>query len=161
MLFKKRQKQKDAAASTATGQPDIKGADLADGDQISPMDGASAARHHNDTGDEANSTAERPRKGSRGSRFAYLKTKQFWIVLLLGQILALCITGTNTLTSLLVEEGTSIPAFQTLFNYILLNLVFTSYTLWKYGIKKWFRLLWKDGWKCIPPMPRSLPEELR
>ena len=81
------------------------------------------------------------------SLFAYFKTRNFWLVLLLGQILSLCITATNTLTTLLVIAGTSIPAFQTLFNYVLLNLVFTSYTLYKYGFKRWARLLLKDGWK--------------
>ena len=80
-------------------------------------------------------------------RFGYLKTKQFWIVLCLSQALAVCITGTNTLSTLLVEEGTSIPAFQTLFNYILLTLIYTSTTLYHYGIKRWLRLVWKDGWR--------------
>jgi solute carrier family 35, member F1/2 len=83
------------------------------------------------------------------AKFAYFKTKDFWFVLALGQILAVCITGTNTLTSLLVEEHTSIPAFQTLFNYILLNLIYTSYTLYKYGFAKWSRMVLKDGWKYI------------
>ena len=89
-----------------------------------------------------------PKKNWR-SHFAFFKTKDFWFILALGQILAICITGTNTLTSLLVAEGTSIPAFQTLFNYVLLNLIYTSYTIYKYGLKKWLWLLWKDGWKYI------------
>jgi solute carrier family 35 protein F1/2 len=80
-------------------------------------------------------------------RFGYLKTKQFWIVLCLSQALAVSITGTNTLSSLLAGEGTSIPAFQTLFNYILLNIIYTSTTLYKYGFKRWLRLLWTDGWR--------------
>jgi solute carrier family 35 protein F1/2 len=100
--------------------------------------------------------------------FAYLKTRNFHIVLALGyveasglgcsklpliigersQILALAITSTNTFTSLLVGQGTSIPAFQTFFNYVLLNIVYTSYTLYSYGFRKWYRLLLKDGWKC-------------
>ena len=80
-------------------------------------------------------------------RFGYLKTKQFWIVLGLSQALAVSITGTNTLSSLLAAEGTSIPAFQTLFNYVLLNMIYTSTTLYKYGFKKWLRVLWKDGWR--------------
>lgn len=93
---------------------------------------------------------ERPIDGKKtwGSKFAYFRTKEFWFILLLGQILAICITGTNTLTTLLVIEGTSIPAFQTLFNYVLLNLIYTSYTIYQYGFKKWARLLLKDGWKC-------------
>ncbi|KAL5349825.1 hypothetical protein ACLOAV_004859 [Pseudogymnoascus australis] len=81
------------------------------------------------------------------SWFAYLKTRDFYIVLLLGQILALCITATNTFSTLLVNVGTSIPAFQTLFNYVLLTLIYTTYTIYKYGIKKYFKLLLVDGWK--------------
>jgi solute carrier family 35 protein F1/2 len=65
-----------------------------------------------------------------------------------SQILALSITSTNTFTSLLVGQGTSIPAFQTFFNYVLLNIIYTSYTLYSYGFRKWYRLLLKDGWKC-------------
>ncbi|KIX02036.1 uncharacterized protein Z518_07975 [Rhinocladiella mackenziei CBS 650.93] len=83
------------------------------------------------------------------SKFAYFKTKDFWFILALGQILAICITGTNTLTTLLVIEGTSIPAFQTLFNYVLLNIIYTSYTLYRYGFRKWTHLLIRDGWKYI------------
>lgn len=62
-------------------------------------------------------------------------------------MLAICITSTNTLSQLLSFEGTSIPAFQTFFNYVLLNIVYTSYTIYKYGFKKWGRLLLKDGWR--------------
>jgi len=83
------------------------------------------------------------------SKFAFFKTRDFWFILALGQILAICITGTNTLTTLLVIEGTSIPAFQTLFNYVLLNIIYTSYTIYKYGFKKWTQLLLRDGWKYI------------
>ncbi|RKF61227.1 putative solute carrier family 35 member [Erysiphe neolycopersici] len=79
--------------------------------------------------------------------YAYLKTRDFWLVLALGQILALCITSTNTFSTLLVLHGTSIPTFQTLFNYIALILIYTSYTVYKYGPVKYFRLLADDGWK--------------
>ncbi|KAF2100746.1 DUF914-domain-containing protein [Rhizodiscina lignyota] len=77
----------------------------------------------------------------------YLTTKQFWIVLVLGQILALCITATNTFSGLLADEGTSIPAFQTFFNYVLLNAVYSGYTIYRYGFKKWGKLLLTDGWR--------------
>ena len=95
-------------------------------------------------------TAERSPKPKRTwrDRVAYLLTKDFWFILILGQILAICITGTNTLTTLLVIEGTSIPAFQTLFNYVLLNIIYTGYTFYKYGFKGWTRTVMKDGWKC-------------
>ncbi|PGH30420.1 solute carrier family 35, member F1/2 [[Emmonsia] crescens] len=81
--------------------------------------------------------------------FAYFLTREFYIVLIIGQILALCITSTNTLSQLLSNIGTSIPAFQSLFNYVLLNLVFTSYTIYRYGLKRWLRVIQKDGWKYL------------
>jgi len=85
---------------------------------------------------------------SRRSRwFGYLKRPQFWVVLLLSQALAITNTGTSTLTTLLADQGTSIPAFQSLFNYVLLNLIYSSTTIYKYGFKGWLRLLWKDGWR--------------
>lgn len=46
-----------------------------------------------------------------------------------------------------MEAGTSIPAFQTIFNYVLLTLIYTTYTIYTYGIKKYFKLLLVDGWK--------------
>lgn len=63
------------------------------------------------------------------------------------QLLALCLTSTNTFSALLAGKGTSIPAFQTLFNYVLLNLVYTGYTLYKYGFRKWCGVVLHDGWK--------------
>lgn len=71
------------------------------------------------------------------------------------QTLAITNTATSTLTTLLGNEGTSIPAFQTFFNYVLLNIIFTPYTIYRYGIKRWLRLVLKDGWKCKigPPSP--------
>lgn len=84
---------------------------------------------------------------SKGRWFNYLKTRDFWIVLLIGQVLSVCITSTNTFSSLLSMKGTSIPAFQTFFNYVLLNAVYTSVTLYRYGFKKWGKLILKDGWR--------------
>ena len=86
-------------------------------------------------------------EASKPGRFSFLRSRQFYIVLLISQALAVAITGTNTLSSLLAQEGTSIPAFQTLFNYILLSLIYTSYTLYKYGFKGWCKLVMKDGWR--------------
>ena len=65
------------------------------------------------------------------------------------QILALCLTATNTFSSLLAARNFSIPAFQTLWNYIGLALVYGSYTIYKYGFMGWIRLMLKDGWKYI------------
>ncbi|CCF39767.1 hypothetical protein CH063_10508 [Colletotrichum higginsianum] len=79
--------------------------------------------------------------------WSYFTTLDFWIVLLIGQILALCITSTNTFTSFLANNGVSIPAFQTVFNYILLFLIYFPVTIWKYGFKKWAGIVVRDGWK--------------
>jgi solute carrier family 35 protein F1/2 len=68
-------------------------------------------------------------------------------VLMISAVLAICITSTNTLSSLLSAEGTSIPAFQSFFNYVLLNLIYTSYTIYKYGFKRWTRLIIFEGWR--------------
>jgi solute carrier family 35 protein F1/2 len=62
-------------------------------------------------------------------------------------VLSICITSTNTFSTLLSQEGTSIPAFQTFFNYVLLNLIYTTWTIYKYGFKGWLKLIWKDGWR--------------
>ncbi|EME84825.1 uncharacterized protein MYCFIDRAFT_187683 [Pseudocercospora fijiensis CIRAD86] len=83
----------------------------------------------------------------KGGRFSYLRRRQFWFILVLSQALAVTITGTNTLSTLLSMQGTSIPAFQTLFNYVLLNIIYTSLTIYKYGFKGWLKLMYKDGWK--------------
>ncbi|KAI1408257.1 DUF914-domain-containing protein [Hypoxylon sp. FL1857] len=79
--------------------------------------------------------------------YSYLTTADFWIVLLLGQMLSLCITATNTFTTFLANYGTSIPAFQTVFMYILLSLIYLTYTVYKYGPKKYGTILLQDGWK--------------
>ncbi|KAK5088795.1 hypothetical protein LTR05_003017 [Lithohypha guttulata] len=84
-----------------------------------------------------------------GEKFTYFKTKEFWSILALGQILAIAVTGTNTLSTFLVIEGTSIPAFQSLFNYVLLSAIYGSYTVYKYGFKGYGKLLLKDGWKYL------------
>ncbi|GBF59917.1 solute carrier family protein [Trichophyton mentagrophytes] len=100
-----------------------------------------------DSTDDINSAGN---SNEKQGYFAYFRTRQFYIVLLLGQILALCITATNTFSGLLSSAGTSIPAFQTLFNYILLTLVYTSFTLYRYGARKWWsQLVRRDWWKYL------------
>lgn len=82
--------------------------------------------------------------------FQFLFTWHFWIIFIIGQLLSLSIVSTNTLTSFLANGGNSIPAFQSLFNYVLLALIFLPYTIYRYGFKKWLKLVWRDGWKyCL------------
>jgi solute carrier family 35 protein F1/2 len=100
-----------------------------------------------DTASETNVAAAIEELESKKSWFSYFRTREFYIVLVMGQVLALCITGTNTCSQKLSDAGTSIPAFQTLFNYVLLTLIYTSYTIYSYGIKKYAKLMLHDGWK--------------
>ncbi|KAL1861861.1 hypothetical protein VTK73DRAFT_6894 [Phialemonium thermophilum] len=79
--------------------------------------------------------------------YSYFTTVDFWLVLALGQVLSLCITATNTFSSFLSQWGTNIPAFQTLFNYVLLSLVYLPVCLYRYGPRRLLRILWRDGWK--------------
>lgn len=79
--------------------------------------------------------------------FQFLLTPHFWIIFFHGQLLSLSIVATNTFTTFLANEGNSIPAFQSLFNYAILALVFTPFTWYKYGFKRWFKLIFRDGWK--------------
>ncbi|PWY72908.1 DUF914 domain membrane protein [Aspergillus heteromorphus CBS 117.55] len=84
-----------------------------------------------------------------GSFLAYFTTKEFFITLLLGQVLAITNTACSTFSTLLANEGTSIPAFQTFFNYLLLNLIFTPYTIYRYGTKGWLEMVLHRGWKYV------------
>jgi solute carrier family 35 protein F1/2 len=79
--------------------------------------------------------------------YSYFTTPDFWVVLALGQVLALCITATNTFTTFLVNLGTSIPAFQTLFNYVLILIIYLPYTLYKYGPRELGKVLLRDWWR--------------
>lgn len=97
--------------------------------------------------DSATPTAVEDVDESKKGWTAYFRTRDFYIVLVLGQVLAICLTATNTFTTLLAAEGTSIPAFQTFFNYVLLNIGYTSFTWYRYGFRRWCRLIYKDGWR--------------
>ncbi|KAK0730309.1 hypothetical protein B0H67DRAFT_475841 [Lasiosphaeris hirsuta] len=79
--------------------------------------------------------------------YSYFLTIDFWAIIAIGQVLSLCITGTNTFSTFLAIAGTNIPAFQTIFNYVLLTLVYLPLTLYWHGPRQWLRIAWRDGWK--------------
>jgi len=129
------------ASLTVPASTDVKLADSKTGDSQYTERPLSGRDPH------APSSAETPLPRHREKPFKFVTTWRFWTILVLGQILSWCIVSTNTFTEYLSLAGANIPAFQTLFNYALLNVVYTSWTLYKYGFKKWFQLIWKDGWK--------------
>jgi solute carrier family 35 protein F1/2 len=119
-------------------------------DPRKPSTMAAASIHDSKSGSEepvAEPVAATPLANARRELFAYMRTSRFYLVLLIGQILSLCITGTNTFSGLLAAKGNSIPAMQSWFNYVLLNLVYTSYTLYSYGPRGYWELLKTRGWK--------------
>ncbi|KAF3765167.1 DUF914-domain-containing protein [Cryphonectria parasitica EP155] len=79
--------------------------------------------------------------------YSYFTTWDFWLVVALGQFLCVCNTATSVFTTLLADYGTSVPAFQTFFNYVLLSLVYIPYMFYRYGWRKVFRIVYKDGWR--------------
>ncbi|KAJ1963697.1 hypothetical protein IWQ62_003138 [Dispira parvispora] len=68
-------------------------------------------------------------------------------ILLLGQLLALCITSTTVCSNKLAQNyNVSIPTTQSLFNYVLLALVYVPFTIYRYGWAKWWQVLRRRGW---------------
>ncbi|KAK2463220.1 hypothetical protein APHAL10511_004875 [Amanita phalloides] len=84
---------------------------------------------------------------SLGQRWKSVWTKRFILSLVFGQIVSLCITCTNVTTAELVQRGLSLPTMQNNFLYFSLFLIFTPYTMYKYGIKGWGKLVLRDGWR--------------
>ncbi|RPD64389.1 DUF914-domain-containing protein [Lentinus tigrinus ALCF2SS1-7] len=80
-------------------------------------------------------------------RFASLWTKRFIWSLLAGQVVSLCITCTNVTTTELVQRNWALPTTQTFFLYFSLFVIYTPYTIYKYGFVGWLRMIFRDGWK--------------
>ncbi|KAI8577012.1 hypothetical protein K450DRAFT_253967 [Umbelopsis ramanniana AG] len=68
-------------------------------------------------------------------RLQFLKDPKFLKVLLLGQFLSLCITGTNVTTTLLAANA--MPTTQTFFNYLIVAVVYNTVAIYKRGFKGW------------------------
>lgn len=69
-----------------------------------------------------------------------LQTPRFWVGLILGQFLSICISTTNVTTRLMSEKyQLNIPTTQSFGNYVLLAIVFSCYTLFRVG----FAGVWK------------------
>lgn len=81
--------------------------------------------------------------------YAYLRTWDFWLVVALGQFLCLCNTTTSVFTTLLDNYNTSVPAFQTFFNYVLLALVYIPFLFYRYGWRRVLRVARHDGWRYL------------
>jgi len=82
-------------------------------------------------------------------RFKSLWTRRFVLSLLAGQVVSLCITCTNVTTEELTTGNWQLPTTQTFFLYFSIFIVYTPYTIYRYGFKGWINLLYRDSWKYI------------
>ncbi|RAH75367.1 DUF914 domain membrane protein [Aspergillus aculeatinus CBS 121060] len=99
--------------------------------------------------DSEHATTANPPTDKQQSPLAYLTTREFYITLLLGQILAITNTACSTFSTLLADRGVSLPATQTFFNYLLLTVIFTSYTIHRHGLQGWTQSFLSRGWKYL------------
>ncbi|CAO3588041.1 unnamed protein product [Absidia cylindrospora] len=87
-----------------------------------------------------------PGRKSWKDRVAFLKDRNFWKVIFLGQVLSLCITGTNVVTTKLSKDyGVAAPTTQTFLVYACLAVVYNSYAIYKRGIRGWLLQFWRRG----------------
>ncbi|KAM5532357.1 hypothetical protein V8D89_013951 [Ganoderma adspersum] len=80
-------------------------------------------------------------------RFESIWTKRFMWSLLAGQVVSLCITCTNVTTTELVSRNWQLPTTQTFFLYFSLFIIYTPYTIYRYGFVGWLKMILRDGWK--------------
>ncbi|OAQ28104.1 DUF914-domain-containing protein [Linnemannia elongata AG-77] len=80
-------------------------------------------------------------------RLAFLASRKFITILLLGQLLSLCITATTILTTKLTQgdNPVSIPTTQSFLNYLVLGIVYTGITFSKVGFRGWLDILRRRG----------------
>lgn len=75
--------------------------------------------------------------------------KRLLLNIALGQVLSICLTLTNTSTSLLwLYFNINVPPLQNLLNYVLLFVVYTAVHISKHGIEAWKLMLRERAWKC-------------
>lgn len=83
------------------------------------------------------------------ARFIALWTPSFVRSILYGQALSVALTFVSVLTTELVDRNWVLPSTQVFFSYAFLFIVYTPYTVYKYGLKGWCKLLVHDGWKYL------------
>ncbi|CAG8562345.1 16757_t:CDS:2 [Funneliformis caledonium] len=89
-----------------------------------------------------------PTPKSLKEKFSYVLSKDFLIIVLLGQFLSFCITVTIvTSTELSINHNAEYPTTQTFLTYIILAVVYTPYTIYKKGVNGWINIFLKRGWK--------------
>lgn len=83
------------------------------------------------------------------ARFIAIWTPSFVRSILYGQVLSVALTFVSVLTTELVNRNWVLPSTQVFFSYASMFIVYTPYTVYKYGLKGWCKLLVHDGWKYL------------
>lgn len=83
------------------------------------------------------------------ARFIAIWTPSFVRSILYGQVLSVALTFVSVLTTELVDRNWVLPSTQVFFSYASMFIVYTPYTVYKYGLKGWCKLLVHDGWKYL------------
>ncbi|KAL4073838.1 solute carrier family 35 member SLC35F1/F2/F6 [Scleroderma citrinum] len=83
------------------------------------------------------------------TRFLSVWTPSFVRSMLYGQVLSLALTAVSVLTTELVDRNWVLPSTQVFFPYSLLCIVYTPYTIYRYGFQGWGQLILHDGWKYL------------
>ncbi|KAF8552149.1 DUF914-domain-containing protein [Imleria badia] len=81
------------------------------------------------------------------ARFRSLWTPSFTCAILGGQLLSFAITCSSVVTSMLVERHWILPCTQAFFSYVSVFIVYTPYTIHRYGLRGWTKVIMRDGWK--------------
>lgn len=90
-----------------------------------------------------------PFAASVSHRMKGVLTKRFFACVALGQLLSFALTSTSIITTELGNNGWAIPCTQSLFFYFSLNLLYTPYTIYRYGFRAWSRMLLTDSWRYL------------
>jgi solute carrier family 35 protein F1/2 len=54
-------------------------------------------------------------------------------------------------------RGWAAPTTQTFFLYFILFVIYTPWTVYRYGLRAWAEMIFKDGWKCAGRPIRVCP----
>ncbi|KAG0037979.1 hypothetical protein BGZ82_001380 [Podila clonocystis] len=92
---------------------------------------------------QASSPQQKEDKRTWRTTCSYLVSREFLRILMLGQILALCITATTLFSTKLAqgENPVSIPTTQSFLNYLVLGIVYTGITIYKEGFRGWLHIM--------------------
>jgi len=81
------------------------------------------------------------------ARWKSIWTKNFILAILAGQLVSLCITCTSVTTTELINRGWTLSTTQGFFLYFSLFIIYTPFTIYRYGFSGWGKMILKDGWK--------------